>query len=126
MAAPWPKLNLYNMKYTLDAQNKKIGRVASEAAKLLMGKNSEEYARNIVPIVEVEIINTSKADINPKKMEQELKASYSGLPSGIKVPTVGHIISKRGYSEIFRKAVYGMLPGNKLRPKMMKHLSITE
>jgi ribosomal protein L13 len=44
--------------YTIDAQGKRIGRVASEAANILMGKNSVKYARNIAPEVKVSIINT--------------------------------------------------------------------
>ncbi len=114
------------MKYTLDAQGKKIGRVASEAAKLLMGKNTPEYARNIAPDIDVEIVNASKADVSVKKMAQELKASWSEYPSGIKVPTVGLIIEKKGYKELFRRAVDGMLPRNKLRAKMIKRLTVSE
>lgn len=112
-------------KYTLDATNKKIGRVASEAAKLLIGKNTTEFARNIVPDVEVEITNTSKADINVKKLEEKLHPRYSGYPGGIVVPTVGKMIEKKGHQEIFRQAIKGMLPHNKLRAKMLKHLKIS-
>lgn len=100
--------------------------MASEAAKLLMGKDRTDYARNAIPNVEVEIINVSKADITDKRKEQELKATYSTYPSGIKTPTVGHIIEKKGNSELFRLAIYGMLPSNKLRTPMMKHLKLTE
>jgi large subunit ribosomal protein L13 len=113
-------------KYTLDAQGKKIGRVASEAAKLLIGKNTTDFARNKAPSVEVEIINASKADISALKMAQPLHPTYSGYPSGIKIATVAHTIEKRGHKEVFRQAVHGMLPKNKLRPIMIKHLKITE
>lgn len=113
-------------KYTLDAQNKKIGRVASEAARLLMGKNTTTYVRNAIPEVNVEIINTSKADISIQKMNQPLHPRYSGYPSGIKIDTVASTISKKGHKEVFRRAVYGMLPTNKLRAKMIKHLKISD
>ncbi|MBX4198380.1 uL13 family ribosomal protein [Candidatus Parcubacteria bacterium] len=114
------------MKYILDAQGKKIGRVASEAAKLLMGKNSPEFVRNAAPEVEVEIINASKADVPVKKMDEKLHARFSGFPSGITVETVGQVIGKKGHKELFRRAVHGMLPRNKLRAKMIRHLKITE
>jgi large subunit ribosomal protein L13 len=114
------------MKYTLDAQDKKIGRVASEAAKILMGKNTVTYARNAVPNVEVEIINASKAEVDLRKYSVELKARYSGLPSGIQTDTVGLVIAKKGKKELFRRAVSGMLPRNKLRAKMIKRLKISE
>ena len=51
------------MKYTLDAENKKIGRVATQAAVYLMGKNLPSFARNNIPDVKVEIKNTSKASV---------------------------------------------------------------
>lgn len=113
-------------KFTLDAENKKIGRVASEAAKLLMGKNLTTFVRNAIPSVAVEILNTSKADVDTKKLGEKLKPRYSGYPSGIKVPTVGEVIGKKGYKEVFRQAIYGMLPKNKLRNQMMKNLTISE
>jgi large subunit ribosomal protein L13 len=114
------------MKFTLDAQNKKVGRVASEAAKILMGKNTTTYVRNAVPQVTVEIINAGKADISEKKKETELKSHYSLYPGGLKTQTVGQVIAKKGVAEVFRKAVDGMLPRNKLRAKMIKNLKITE
>jgi large subunit ribosomal protein L13 len=114
------------MKHTLDAQNKKVGRVASEAAKLLMGKNSTAYVRNAAPSVTVEIVNASKADITVKKQANVLKARYSGYPGGLVQETVAHVIEKKGVSELFRKAVYGMLPSNKLRSRMIKNLKVTE
>ncbi len=115
------------MKYTLDAENKKLGRIASEAAKLLMGKNTTEYVRNGFPEdVQVEIINASKIDLAPSKLKEEMKAQWSEYPGGIKTPTVGYIIEKKGHKELFRRAVDGMLPRNKLRAKMIKRLTITE
>ena len=113
-------------KFTLDAANKKVGRVASEAAKILMGKNSPEYVRNAVVNVEVEILNASKADISAARLETEIKARYSGSPGGLAKQTVAQVIAKKGHKEVFRKAVYGMLPSNKLRSKMIKNLKITE
>jgi large subunit ribosomal protein L13 len=126
MVAQWLRLNLFNMKYTLDAQGKKVGRVATQAAVLLMGKNTLAFVRNAAPNVEVEIINTSKADIPLNKLGTELKATYSGYPSGIKVKTVNQVLDKKGAKELFRHAVSGMLPRNKLRAKMMRHLKISE
>lgn len=114
------------MKYTLNAENKRIGRVATQAAVYLMGKNTPEYARNAIPEVSVEITNTSKALIDDPKMETKTYSRYSGYPGGLKQPTMKQVIAKKGYSEIFREAVLGMLPKNKLRSKMMKNLIITE
>lgn len=114
------------MKYTLNAENKRIGRIATQAAVYLMGKNTPEYARNAIPEVKVEITNTSKALIDDSKMEAKTYSRYSGYPGGLKQPTMKQVIAKKGHSEIFREAVLGMLPKNKLRSKMMKNLIITE
>lgn len=113
-------------EYTIDATNKKLGRVASEAAKILIGKDKTSFARNIVVDVTVVVTNTSKADIPEKKLEQKTYNHYSGYPGGLKTESMTTIISKKGYSEIFRKAIYGMLPTNKLRAKRIKNLRITE
>ena len=112
--------------YIIDAEGKRIGRVASEAAKILMGKQSASYAANKVIDVSVEIINTSKAEITEKKKKETKYARYSGYPGGLKFPTMARIIAKKGTSEIFRMAVKGMLPKNKLAPKMLKNLKISE
>jgi len=121
-------LNSYNktVKYTLDATNKHVGRVASQAAVLLMGKNSKDFKRNVAPEVKVEIKNASKASISDKKRAQETYARYSGYPGGLKKPVMAEVISKKGYSEVFKKAVSGMLPKNKLRSVMLKNLIVTE
>ncbi len=114
------------MKYVLDAENKTIGRVATEAAVFLMGKNTPEFARNHIPAVTVEIKNASKASIHEKKMTQKTYSRYSGFPGGLRQPTMEQVIAKHGYSELFKEAVLGMLPKNKLRSKMLQNLIITE
>ncbi len=112
--------------YTLNAEGKKLGRVASEAAKLIMGKNLASFARNIFPDVSVVIENASKADISERKRSSLTYKRYSGYPGGQKVLDAKEIIARKGYSELFRKAVYGMLPTNRLRPKMIKRLMVKE
>lgn len=115
------------MKYILDAKKKKLGRIASEAASILMGKNSPDFVRNALPRdTSVEVINTSQLDIFPKKIAKKTYAKYSGYPGGLKHEKMETIISKKGIKEAFRLAVYGMLPSNKLRPRMMKKLTIKE
>jgi large subunit ribosomal protein L13 len=114
------------MKHTLDATNKSIGRLATQAAVLLMGKNLPDFKRNSIPAVMVEISNASKAKFTGMKMEQKTYSRYSGYPGGLKQPNAKHISDKKGNSELIRHAVSGMLPKNKLREKMMKNLKIVE
>ena len=114
------------MKYTIDAENKKIGRVATQAAVYLMGKNLPVFKRNSIPEVTVEIKNTSKASIDEKKKETKKYSRYSGYPGGRRVETITHLGKRLGYGEAVRRTIKGMLPKNKLQTLMMKNLNVTE
>jgi large subunit ribosomal protein L13 len=115
------------MKYTIDAQNKKLGRVAGEAAALLMGKNRTDFTRNSYPAdVIVEVINVSKAAVETKKLLETKYARYSGYPGGLRYETMKRVTEKKGYAGLFREMVHGMLPKNKLQAKMIKQLVVSE
>ncbi|MCK5286081.1 MAG: 50S ribosomal protein L13 [Candidatus Pacebacteria bacterium] len=114
------------MEYNLDATGEKLGRLATKIAILLMGKNKPDFTKNQVVDVKVNVSNASKLDIAKKKMKQKEYQRYSGFPGGRKVENMEKVIADKGYTEVLRKAVYGMLPGNKLRPLIMKNLIINE
>ena len=114
------------MKYTIDAQGRKLGRVASEAASVLMGKNSTAFAKNKVAVTTVEIMNTLRADITAHKKGRDTYVTYTGFRGGLNKETLGQLIARRGLPEVFRRAVYRMLPDNKLRDQRMKNLIIKE
>lgn len=113
-------------KYTIDATGKKLGRVASEAAAYLLGKNRADFSKNKVAAAKVEITNASKTSITGKKLSETQYARYSGYPGGLRKPQMKEIAVKKGFQEIFRIAVYGMLPGNKLRAQRMKNLTVKD
>jgi large subunit ribosomal protein L13 len=112
-------------EYTIDATGKRLGRIATEAASVLIGKDSTEFAKNVVSNVTVTIANASKLDITEKRGEMEFQ-SYSGHPGGRKVETLSHLANRRGYAEIVRRVVGGMIPKNKLHAVRMKNLVVTE
>lgn len=115
------------MEYTVDATNKSMGRVATEVAALLMGKNTTDFVRNEVPDIKVSIINASKITIpNQKKLLEKTYNSFSGYPGGLKQSTMAHVVSTKGYSEVLKQAVKGMLPKNRLQTTLMKHLKVSE
>ncbi len=114
------------MIHTIDAKGKKLGRIATQAAVFLMGKDTPAYRRNEEPNVKVHIINTSKAALTEKKQDEKLYRRYSGYPGGLKTKSLKQVTHKKGFKQIFEDAIYGMLPTNKLRPRMMKNLIITE
>jgi large subunit ribosomal protein L13 len=98
------------MKHTIDAQGKKIGRVASEAAAVLLGKDSPSFAKNKVAERQVEIVNAGKADVIAKKKQDDVYVTYTGHRGGLNKETLGNLIARRGMKEVFRRAVYRMLP----------------
>lgn len=114
------------MEHIIDAQNKKLGRIASQAASLLMGKNRTDFVRNAIPEVKVVIQNTGKLSVTNKKMEQKFYKTYSGYPGGLKETSMKKVKADKGLKEAMRIAVKGMLPKNKLRDRMMKNLTIME
>lgn len=112
--------------YTIDATGKKIGRVASEAAKALMGKMCVDYAPNKAGKTKVVIENASKLIIPEKKRHEKIYRTHSQYPGGLTEETMGHFIARMGITEAVRKTVDGMLPKNKLRTPRMKRLTVKE
>jgi len=113
------------LTHTIDAAGKRLGRVATEAATVLMGKDRADFAKNTVADVKVVIENAAKLDIREGK-ETDLYQSYSGYPGGRKTETLEHIGTRLGYAEAVRRTIKGMLPKNKLQARMMKNLTVTE
>jgi len=114
------------MKHTIDAQGKKIGRVASQAAHILLGKHSPTFAKNKVSADTVEIVNASKVDVTLKKKTDDLFVTYTGFRGGLKSESLGELIKRRGMTEVFRRAVTRMLPSNRLRDDRIKNLTVKE
>ncbi|MCA9352565.1 50S ribosomal protein L13 [Patescibacteria group bacterium] len=112
-------------EYVFDATGASLGRLATEIAMVLRGKNEPTFQPNVAPDVRVVVNNASQVDLNQSQLDAEY-TRYSGYPGGLKHESRGHVIERKGYREVFEKAVYGMLPNNKLRAVMMKNLIINE
>lgn len=108
----------------IDATDKRIGRIASEVARHLTGKGAPDYTPNRAGNTAVVVKNADKIYVSEKKRAQKEYVRYSGYPGGKKVEKMGHLIGRKGIEEVLRKAVYGMLPGNKLRKERMKALTV--
>jgi len=113
-------------EYTVDAEAKSIGRVASEAAVLLMGKHEASFQRHVAPVTKVRVTNAAKMNIHYKKLSDKKYKNFSGYPGGLKETPMNKVIEKKGYGELVRTAIKGMLPANKLRNTMMKNLTVSE
>ncbi len=108
----------------IDAKGKTLGRLASEVAFYLMGKNNPAYQRhNTDASSTVFVYNTDEIKVTGKKMKQKLYWRHSGYPGGIKSETLEKVMEKDS-REAVKRAVYGMLPKNKLRERMLKKLKL--
>lgn len=108
----------------IDASGRALGRVATEAAVSLMGKNDARFERHIYSGFPVKIVNASKIRITPRKLTEIKHKRYSGSPGGLRVISAKETVAKKGFPELLKLTIFKMLPGNKLRRKMMKNLKI--
>lgn len=111
---------------TIDAAGRTLGRVASEVAMTLMGKTKATFERNKYSGFPVKVINASKLKITVKKLEEIFHTRYSGIPGGLRILKGTETAEKRGLKELIKLATFQMLPDNKLRRTMMKHLTIED
>lgn len=107
--------------HTINATDKVLGRLATEIAVLLRGKQKSDFVpyRDMGDFVIVK--NVSKLKITGKKMEQKKYFHHSGFLGGVKEVPLKKIF-KTNPAEVFKKAVFGMLPKNKLRVEQIKRL----
>jgi large subunit ribosomal protein L13 len=109
--------------YTVDAQGERLGRLATEIAATLSGKNKPQYARHIDVGDYVIVLNADKFEVSGSKMEQKRYWRHSGYPGGIRSRTLAEMLEKQP-EEVIRKAVKGMLPRNRLGRQMLNKLKV--
>jgi large subunit ribosomal protein L13 len=107
--------------HTIDATDKVLGRLASSIAILLRGKNKISFQPHLDEGDIVNVKNVGKLKVTGNKMEQKVYYRHSGYPGGIKSKQLKDLMNDKP-SEVLRKAVYNMLPKNRLRSEMIKRL----
>jgi len=107
--------------YVVDATNIPLGRVASQVAAVLRGKNKPIYTPHVDTGDYVIVINTDKMVLTGKKMEDKKYFHHSGYPGGIKEETYSDMMAKKS-DFVLEKAIKGMLPKNSLGKKMFGKL----
>lgn len=112
--------------YAIDAAGRTLGRVASEAAKALMGKMRADYTPNKNSNVKVSVTNAGKLYIRERKRSRTIYTTYSGYPGGLKRESLASLSARKGNAEAIRRAVARMLPRNTMHTPRLKNLSITE
>lgn len=119
MAKPEVKMT----KVIIDAAGKSLGRVATQAANILRGKNLVTFAPNIIPNVQVFIINIEQLLFTGTKLGVKKYHHYSGYPGGIKTSTLQQEFIKDPV-RLVRRSIRGMLPKNRLNSRFLRNLKI--
>lgn len=110
--------------HVIDATDRTLGRVASEAAHALLGKRSVHFVKNEALPMTVTITNASKLHVSKKRSAGKIYTHYTGYPGGLREVSMDEMITKKGIEEVVRKTVDGMIPRNKLRAPRMKNLIV--
>jgi len=109
--------------YVVDAENKVLGRLASELAKILRGKHKPQFTPHVDTGDYVIVVNAEKVSLTGNKLKNKVYYSHSGYPGGIKSVTAEDLKAKRP-EDLIRFAVKGMLPKNRLGRKLFKKLKV--
>lgn len=106
-----------------DATGKVLGRLATQIATVLRGKDKPTFRPNLLMGAKVKVTNASKIVVTGRKIEEKQYYHHTGYLGHLKSVSMKELM-KKNPALIVEKAVYGMLPANKLRNEWMKNLSI--
>ncbi|MEI8356607.1 MAG: 50S ribosomal protein L13 [Deltaproteobacteria bacterium] len=109
--------------YLVDANEKVLGRVATQIADVLRGKKKPLFTPSVDTGDFVIVVNAEKIVLTGNKLADKMYYSHSGYPGGLKSTSAGKLLEKKA-EELLRQAVKGMLPKNKLASQMLKKLKI--
>ena len=118
-------MNTIAKTHTIDATGKTVGRIASEAAKALMGKMHASYTPNILSDVKVTITNASKIYTRERKQVRTKLTHYTGFHGGLRTVSLEALTKRSGSGAVIRRAIIRMMPRNRMHTSRMKNLTIT-
>ena len=109
--------------FVVDATGQTLGRIATQVARVLSGKNKPTYTAHLDTGDHVIILNASKVSVSRDKLTSKSYARHSGHPQGFKEESLGHLLDRRP-EEVLRRAVKGMMPHNRLGAQQLRKLKI--
>jgi large subunit ribosomal protein L13 len=109
--------------HLMDAKNQTLGRLATDIAKLLMGKNKANYVPYLDLGDNVVVVNAAKVKVSGKKETQKKYYRHSGYPGGLKTETLAEVRAEKP-EQLVIHAVKGMIPHTKLGRQMIKKLHV--
>lgn len=107
----------------VDAEGQNLGRLATKIAHLLLGKHRPDYTPGVLMGANVVVINAEKVDVYPTRLDSKVYYHHTGYPGGIKDITLRHQLEKFP-ERVIEKAVWGMIPKNKLGHRIYKNLHV--
>jgi len=107
----------------VDAENEVLGRLASEVAKMIRGKNKTNFTPHVDCGDNVVVINAEKIRLTGNKMTDKEYIRHTGYPGGQRFSTPKELLEKKP-TEVVRKAIKGMLPKNRLGAQLFKNLYV--
>ena len=109
--------------YVVDAEGQTLGRMASEIAKVLRGKNKPEYTPHVDTGDYVVVVNAEKVKVSGKKLQQKIYYNHSDYVGGMKETTLAEMMAKKP-EKVIELAVKGMLPKGPMGRDMIKKLHV--
>ena len=109
--------------HLIDARDQVLGRLASRVAQLLIGKHKKTYTPHLDGGDYVVVINAQHLAVTGSKLESKLYHRHSGHPGNLKTVSLGEMMAQSP-ARVLEKAVYNMLPKNKLRSPRMNRLKV--
>jgi len=109
--------------YVIDASGQVLGRVATKAATILTGKHRAHYAPFMLTGDHVVVINADKIRLTGQKIEQKVYRWHTRYPGGLREAKVTDVLAEKP-EKVIREAVFGMLPKNKLRKRLVQRLKV--
>jgi len=120
----YPKADELNREwFVVDANGQNLGRLASKIATILIGKHKPSYTPGVDGGDFVVVVNCERIVVTGNKLEDKKYYRHSGYPGGIKEIKLRDMLDRHP-DRVIRRAVWGMLPHNKLGRKLLKKLKI--
>jgi large subunit ribosomal protein L13 len=118
-----PKGQVEREWFLVDAEGQNLGRLATKIAQLLIGKHRPDYTPGVLMGANVVVINAEKVDVYPTRLDSKIYYHHTGYPGGIKEISLRRQLEKFP-ERVIEKAVWGMIPKNKLGRRIYKNLHV--
>jgi len=118
-----PKGDVEREWLLVDAEGQNLGHLSTQIAQLLLGKHKPNYTPGVMTGANVVVINAEKVDVYPTRLDSKIYYRHSNYPGGLKAISLRDQF-KKFPERVIEKAVWGMIPKNKLGRRIYKNLHV--